>query len=142
MIKKLLFQPTLHKICKNYSIKTRPEQQSLRKYLLRNKKHQCILCDKYLPLCLLETAHIKPRQYTNNIEKKDKNIVCIMCRYCHSLYDNGYLGVNDGKLKVNSNIKQYPCLIYEENKVIDEYNNNNMKYFLFHYNTIMCKNSK
>ena len=65
-----------------------------------------------------------------------------MCRYCHSLYDNGYIGVNNGKLILDSNIKQYNCLIYEENKVIDEYNNDNMTYFSFHYNTIMKKKSK
>ena len=33
---------TLHKVYRNYSIKTRPEQQYLRKYLIQNKKPQKI----------------------------------------------------------------------------------------------------
>jgi len=34
----------------------------------------CIICEKKLPLCLLETAHLKPRCLLNNNEKIDKNI--------------------------------------------------------------------
>ena len=50
----------------DYELKEkRLEQQSLRKYLLNEKEHKCILCYKILPVCLLETAHIKPRNLLN-----------------------------------------------------------------------------
>jgi hypothetical protein len=46
---------------KKYELKrVRENQQKLRKYLIDNKDNICVICDKKLPLCLLETAHIKP----------------------------------------------------------------------------------
>ena len=53
----------------------RQEQKQLRTYLITNKTQMCIICEKKLPLCLLETAHLKPRCILNNNEKNDKNIV-------------------------------------------------------------------
>ena len=53
----------------------RQEQKKLRNYLITNKTQMCIMCEKKLPLCLLETAHLKPRCILNNNEKNDKNIV-------------------------------------------------------------------
>ena len=51
---------------KKYKLKEiRLEQQKLRNYLINNKIQRCIICDKYLPLCLLETAHLKPRGLLN-----------------------------------------------------------------------------
>ena len=74
----------------------------LESYLIANKQHRCILCDKELPLCLLETAHIKPRCILNNTEMNDINVVEFMCRYCHNLYDRGFLGVHKGILEQSS----------------------------------------
>lgn len=113
----------------------RQEQQQLRNYLIRNKQQLCIICDKKLPLCLLETAHLKPRCILNNNERNDKNIVEFMCRYCHNLYDNGFLAVHNGLLQVSTCINQYD-LHYNENKQITYYNLDNEKYFIFHYNYI------
>ena len=95
----------------------------------------CIICDKKLPLCLLETAHLKPRCILNDNDKNDKNIVEFMCRYCHSLYDNGFLAVCNGLLQVSTFINQYD-LNYNKNKPISYYNLYNEKYFIFHYNYI------
>ena len=113
----------------------RQEQHQLRNYLINNKKQICIFCDKYLPLCLLETAHLKPRCILNNNEKNDKNIVEFMCRYCHYLYDNGFLAVYKGLLQVSTFITQYD-LQYKNNKQIPYYNLQNEIYFMFHYNYI------
>ena len=113
----------------------RQEQQRLRNYLISNKKQLCIICDKKLPLCLLETAHLKPRCILNNIEKNDNNIVEFMCRYCHTLYDNGFLAVYKGLLQVSTIINQYD-LQYNKNKQIPYYNLQNETYFMFHYNDI------
>ena len=113
----------------------RKEQKQLRNYLISNKKQICIICEKKLPLCLLETAHLKPRCILNNNEKNDKNIVEFMCRYCHNLYDNGFLSVYKGLLQVSTFINKYD-LHYKKNKYIPYYNLQNEIYFIFHYNYI------
>ena len=92
------------------------------------------MCDKKLPLCLLETAHLKPRCILNMNEIHDNNIVEFMCRYCHNLYDNGFLAVNNGLLEVSTIINNYD--LYYEHKQINCFNSNNKKYFMFHYNYI------
>jgi hypothetical protein len=96
----LKFLKRFLKVFKKYQLKEiRQEQQKLRNYLI-NKEHLCVLCDKHLPLCLLETAHLKPRCILNYHEMHDVNIVEFMCRYCHSLYDKGYLSVDNGILQI------------------------------------------
>jgi hypothetical protein len=124
---------------KLYALKEiRFEQQKLRTYLIKNKEQKCILCDKKLPLCLLETAHLKPRCLLNSSEIKDNNIVEFMCRYCHNLYDNGYLGLYNGLLYVSSIINNYD-LQYNKNTLIIHYNIHNKIYFNFHYKHIYKK---
>ena len=120
-----------------YSLKeVREEQQKLRKYLINNKQQLCIICDKRLPLDLLETAHLKPRYLLNYIEKNDNNVVEFMCRYCHKLYDDGHLGIYNGLLCVSQSLtKNSYDLEYNENKEIIYYNTKNNKYFDYH-----CKN--
>ena len=124
---------------KKYELKEiRKEQQELRKYLITNKQHICIICEKKLPLCLLETAHLKPRCILNNNEINDKNIIEFMCRYCHNLYDNGFLSIYNGILQVSTFINNYD-LEYNKNKQIFFYNLQNEKYFIFHYKYIYKK---
>ena len=128
-----------HNSHKKYVLKeVRKEQQALRNFLIKNKQHICIICDKKLPLCLLETAHLKPRCILNNNEINDKNIVEFMCRYCHNLYDNGFLAVYNGILYVSTIINNYD-LHYNKNKQIIYYNSHNEKYFMFHYKYIYKK---
>ena len=130
------FYKKYNKIHRKYELKEiRQEQKLLRNYLISNKKQMCIICEKKLPLCLLETAHLKPRCILNNNEKNDKNIVEFMCRYCHNLYDNGFLAVYKGLLQVSTFINQYD-LHYNNNKQIHNYNLQNEIYFIFHYNYI------
>ena len=130
------FYKKFNKIHRKYELKEfRQEQQQLRNYLISNKEQMCIICDKKLPLCLLETAHLKPRCILNNNEINDKNIVEFMCRYCHNLYDNGYLSVHNGLLQVSTFINEYD-LNYDKNKKITSYNFMNKNYFIFHYNYI------
>ena len=117
------------------------QQQMLRNYLITNKEHKCIICNKYLPLCLLETAHLKPRCLLNDIELKDNNIVEFMCRYCHNLYDNGLLGIFDGLLCVSSLIEKYEDLHYINKSQIISSNKKNKIYFNFHYKTIYKRGS-
>ena len=129
----------LKKYSKKYTIytlkKIRLEQQKLRLYLINNKTHKCILCDKKLPLCLLETAHIKPHYLLSSCEKNNVNIVEFMCRYCHNLYDNGYLGINNGILCISKFLNDSFDLKYNS-KIILSYNIHNSKYFDFQYKYI------
>lgn len=114
----------------------RLEQNSLRNNLIKTKEHKCILCDKYLPLCLLETAHIKPRSILSRYDLHNINIVEFMCRYCHTLYDSGFLSVSHGLLFVSSKLNNYFDLSYTPNKQILSYNSYNNRYFEFHYKNI------
>ena len=112
----------------------RQEQQQLRNYLISNKKQMCIICEKKLPLCLLETAHLKPRCILNNNEINNKHIVEFMCRYCHTLYDNGFLSIYNGTLQISLLIDKYD--IHYNSKTIVYYNSYNEKYFNYHYKYI------
>lgn len=130
------FYKKYNKTHKKYElIEIRREQQRLRNYLINNKPNICIICNKKLPHCLLETAHLKPRCILNSYEKNDKNIVELMCSYCHNLYDNGLLAIYNGILHVSNFLSNYD-LHYEKNKVIPHYNSQNEKYFIFHYRYI------
>lgn len=121
---------------KKYQFKEiRSEQNLLRNYLINNKKEMCIICERKLPLCLLEAAHIKPRNILNNNEQYDNNIVEFMCRYCHKLYDEGFLSVYKGLLKISPNLNNYD-LDYKNNKQISSYNSRNEKYFMYHHDNI------
>ena len=128
------------KIHKIYELKEkRLEQQLLRFFLLNTKEHKCILCYKFLPKCLLETAHIKPRYLLSNSEKNNKNCVELMCRYCHNLYDNGYLSVNNGILIISPFLNNNYDINYVKDQVILNYNSKNNRYFDFHYKFIYKK---
>ena len=121
---------------KIYELKEkRSEQEKLRKTLIDTKDHICIICNKKLPLCLLETAHLKPRCILTNKEKNDINIVEFMCRYCHKLYDEGMIGVLNGQFCKTPELDTYD-LNYNFN-TIDVYNENNKKYFDYHYRNIL-----
>ena len=70
-----------------------------------------------------------------------------MCRYCHSLYDNGYLAINNAGLLcisqlllTNDNEINYN-LHYDRNKRVSNYTHSNEKYFNFHFKYIF-KNTK
>ena len=112
-------------------------QQKLRNYLIKNKPHECIICDKKLPLCILEAAHLKPLSIISGREKNNYNVVEFMCRYCHSLYDYGIIGVNKGILEISPKfeIQNYDLSYVENknNKVINAYNKINYVFFDYHY---------
>jgi hypothetical protein len=140
-LKQIKLKAENNKVDKKYEVKeVRKEQSKLREYLVNNKEHKCVLCDKKLPLSLLETAHLKPRCLLKNInELNDVNIVEFMCCYCHKLYDQGNLSVYNNLLCVSSQIDSYPDLKYIRDKIITSCNVHNEKYFNYHYNNIYNK---
>ena len=74
---------------KKYELKEiRQEQQQLRNYLINNKSNVCIICDKKLPLSLLETAHLKPRCILNNNELNDNNDLVAVAKLSKPLKKN------------------------------------------------------
>jgi hypothetical protein len=111
--------------------KYREEQCKMRQYLINNKQHMCILCSKKLPLCLLDTAHIKPYCLLNNFEKQDTNNVEFMCKYCHVLYDKGFIGINKGN--INISLDSITDIISTIPDTLSIYNNMNSQYFNYHY---------
>lgn len=118
---------------KKYILKEiRCEQQKMRNYLIENTPNICVICEKKLPICLLETAHIKPRCLLNKHEINDTNNIIFMCRYCHKLYDNGYIGINNNKLCISDylNKNNYDLNFNLHNTYIGN------KYFDFHYKYI------
>jgi hypothetical protein len=130
------FYKKYNKNHRKYKLKEiRTEQQQLRNYLIYNKEHKCVICDKKLPLCLLETAHLKPRCLLNDIEKYNNSVVEFMCRYCHNLYDNGHLGIYKGILCTTSFIDKFD-LFFNKNTKINCYNINNKYFFDFHFKFI------
>ena len=113
----------------------REEQKSLRQFLIENKEQKCVICNNFLPLCLLDTAHLKPRCLINYSEKYDINIVEFMCKYCHTLYDKGLITIHNGFLNKSIFLENFN-LNYVDNTPIQCYNENNQKYFDFHYKYI------
>ncbi len=113
----------------------RDEQQKLRDYLIANKPQTCIICEKHLPLCLLETAHLKPRCIISSASRNDNNLVEFMCRYCHTLYDAGLLGIsNNGQLIISNKLEMNNYdLNYSPGKQIKCFNYNNFDYFRYHF---------
>ena len=58
-----------------------------------------------------------------------------MCMDCHTLYDDGIIWINNGKIQI-SNIKEYPEYKKLNGKTIASYNELNKKYFDYHYKNI------
>lgn len=117
----------------------RKEQQFLRKKLFNNHQtFKCGICNKTYPVAFLVASHIKMRSLCTLDEQKDwKNIVMPMCKFgCDDLYEKGYIGVEDGIVKVLKNdstdLKSYLKLL-DGNKC-DYWNSNTKIYFEYHKN--------
>lgn len=134
ILQRIILKKNSHIIFESYA--TRPEQYKLRNYLIKNKEHKCIICNKYYPLYLLECAHIKPRYIADEKERLDYNIVQWMCRNCHKIYDSGDIGIKNKKIYKTNNV-----LHIISNNYIDSINyNNSIHYFNFHFNNFYLKN--
>lgn len=121
---------------KKYTLKEiRTEQQKLRNHLISNCSNICAFCEKKLPYFLLETAHIKPRCLLNYDEKHNYNNIIFLCRFCHVIFDKGYLGIYNNQLLISNklNILDYDLPIYTKNK---DYKKEQQIFFDFHYKFI------
>ena len=127
----------------NYIIKrfmsSRPEQKYLRKFLIDNFNTSCVICKKKLPPYLLECSHIKPRSLLCDNQLKDTNNVLFLCKYCHAMYDNGDIGINDYNIEFSNYILDFEDLHLDEIKYFENDNENNKIYLKYHYNNIFKK---
>lgn len=82
--------------------KIRKEQADLRVHLLRGRLiAPCSLCGNELPSRLLVAAHIKPRRYCSEEERRDfRSVAMLACGLgCDALFEWGYVTVGgDGKI--------------------------------------------
>ena len=115
---------------------SRPEQKKLRNYLEKNKEKKCIICQRNLPPYTLECAHIKPRMLCSIQERHDFNVVNWMCRNCHIIFDRGGIGINDGRLLISDDLKQFSDFSTNFNTE-DFYMSRD--YFEYHFNYIFKK---
>lgn len=79
----------------------RLEQRAARALLLGGKRTApCAFCHRQLPASLLVAAHIKPRAYCSDTEKRQINVNIIgLCKLgCDDLFERGYIEVFDGKI--------------------------------------------
>ena len=118
----------------------RTEQHILRNYLIKNKNSgKCAICNKDYPVKFLATAHIKKRKNCSNTEKKDLNIVMPACYLgCDKLYENGYIVVDSGTVKLNTKNKKITNDLEEylysiNNQKSYFYKNETKKYFDYHF---------
>lgn len=117
----------------------RTEQHFLRKYLFKNKSSgACGVCNKDYPIKLLATAHIKKRSDCSDMEKRDFNVVMPACHLgCDKLYELGYVIIDSGVVKENTNEKIItPDLMDYINSIVNNtsyfYRPETKKYFDFH----------
>lgn len=118
--------------------KSRAEQGFIRKALFGNRTiHTCQICGKEYPIQFLVAAHIKKRSLCTKEEKLDyQNIVMPMCKFgCDDLFEKGYILVKDGKVALNQKLTTEWLDVYLHNlagREIDNWNERNAKYFVWH----------
>lgn len=132
---------------KRYFSSIRPECYKLRKNLLEkyvnhfNNCH-CSLCCLKFPKELLDMAHLKPRYVLSPIERTNINNVEFMCKLCHSIYDRGFVGINDqGRIEPSDIINKYLNLsvVKQFGYVYSKYNTDNAIFLNWHYMNIFKK---
>ncbi|VVU94355.1 hypothetical protein CPAV1605_77 [seawater metagenome] len=133
--KRLFFAITSNSNLRGFA--SRPEHAKLRQHLINCKKPNCLICQRKLPIYLLECSHIKPRSLATRHERHDYNIVNWMCRICHKIYDKGDIGIKNSVIHKNSSLDKYTDLELKNLSEIDfnEYLRSK-KYFDYHFKNI------
>ena len=126
-----------------YSTTRRPEGRHLRSNLIvrrmtegRHGECNCSMCSNTYPLFLLETAHLRPRHTLPKYERVSLDCVELMCRMCHSIYDNGFVGVGkEGTIVGRKDLTVYGHLpiLSRIGRPYPFYNLRNEQYFSWHY---------
>jgi predicted restriction endonuclease len=125
----------------------RPESRELRNYLIDKYNtdtlgNHCSMCLKKYDLCLLDTAHLKPRYTLQLHELKELNNIEFMCKICHNLYDRGFISIDTNhKIIASHKILKYNDLHILANigTLYSKINKHNINYLLWHYTNIYQK---
>ena len=120
---------------------SRPEGRLLRRRLIERRmigyECDCSMCMRRYPLYLLETAHLRPRHTLSRSERQTLDCVELMCRICHSIYDNGFVSVNhQGTIQCREELmRQYDHLpiLSSDGLAFPHYSLRNEPYFSWHY---------
>ena len=118
---------------------SRPEQKYLRNYLITNFDNSCMLCTKKYPLYVLECCHIQPRRSLAKKYYRDTNNVLLLCKNCHSIFDNGDVGIKYDKIETNDILKDYPDIDLNYIDNFEFTSLENEKYLNYHYINIFKK---
>ena len=127
-------------IARMYST-SRPEGRLLRRRLISRRivgnECDCSMCMRQYPLYLLETAHLRPRHTLPKSERNTLDCVELMCRLCHSIYDNGLVSVdNKGVIQCREYLRQqydHLPILLSDGLPFPHYNLRNEPYFSWHY---------
>jgi predicted restriction endonuclease len=87
-------------------------------------------------------AHLKPRYVLSSIEKMNINNVEFMCKLCHSIYDRGFVGINEsGIIEPSKIVNNYRNLsvVKQLGYTYSKYNPNNAIFLNWHYMNIFKK---
>ena len=118
--------------------KRRVEQGILRSLLFNQRPtFTCSICQREYLTKFLVAAHIKKRSKCTKEERLDvENIVAPMCKFgCDDLYEHGYIGVDNGIVKILNSKATKPMLQYMkeiEGNVCSYWNPNTEPYFKWH----------
>lgn len=127
-----------------YFSTVRPECSRLRKYLIEKYTADyggchCSMCLLNLPTNLLDMAHLKPRHVLTHPERKNHNCVELMCKMCHSIYDNGFLGVNECGILETKLIHCRLPIFDKIGHIYSKYCIKNSHFFEWHYKYVYRK---
>jgi len=116
----------------------RLEQARFRHFLFGHKTvGNCGICGESYPVSFLVTAHIKKRSHCTDQEKRDMHVVMPMCKFgCDDLFENGYIGVDDGAIIKLGKPLSTPTLTNAINKLVGKtchyFTSSRESYFQWH----------
>ena len=83
---------------------------------------------------LLDVSHLRPRNTLSANLYKNLDNVELMCKNCHNLWENGYIGVNlKGHITIHEDLLDYKAFHSLIGKYYSRYNEKNQPFILWHY---------
>ena len=123
----------------------RPEAKLLRNKLIEiyHKNYGfcfCSICTQRMPCKVLDVSHLRPRSSLEPNEYRNLENVEFMCKNCHSLWDNGLIGVNNrGFIAIKNEILDFTAFQGLVGKCYSRSNQYNKPFLVWHYLHIFQK---
>ena len=124
--------------------KIRLEQNIFSKYLFNEKsKSKCAICSKVYPNSIMVAGHIKKRSLSNELEKRNLNIIMPICKIgCDDLFERGYIYLDskgyvtlNKEKEVSADLKEYLKTIVNEKSWY--FNKDNAQFYEQHRKIVM-----